>query len=320
MPRSAIGLFLAATLAPTALPALPALAGPIDPPPGPVAPTMKTLAEVEPRIPINAQTCPGDGDSLFRIAQSGSYYLAGNVAGVAGKHGIEVAVGGVTIDLGGFELRGVPGSLDGIVCPVPNTDSVSVRNGTVAAWGEDGVDLNNSGDGVIAGMVCTGNGAFGIRANGGVIVEGCTANDNTGAGIACYNGGAVRNCAARSNDDVGITVTGGVLVSGCTTTVNTSHGISATFNCRIVDNLSAGNGLGGTGSGIYLWVGNHCEGNTVEGNDVGVQAASTGNFIVRNSARSNTAHFQTAGTQTIGPIITATGTIATTNPWANFAY
>jgi len=62
-----------------------ASAGDLNPPPGPVAPTMKSLSEVEPRIAINATNTPGDADSLFKITQPGSYYLTGNITGVAGK-------------------------------------------------------------------------------------------------------------------------------------------------------------------------------------------------------------------------------------------
>src|SRR6185369_7398513 len=83
-------------------------AGNLNPPAGPVASTMKTLSEVEPRIPINATTTPGDADSIFRITQPGSYFLTGNITGVNGKHGIEVAASSVTIDMRGFDLVGVP--------------------------------------------------------------------------------------------------------------------------------------------------------------------------------------------------------------------
>ena len=84
-------------------------AGPLDPPAGPVTSTYKTLTEVEPRIAISATNTPGDADSVFKITQPGSYYLTGNITGVVGKHGIEIAVSGVTLDLGGFDLVGVPG-------------------------------------------------------------------------------------------------------------------------------------------------------------------------------------------------------------------
>jgi len=58
-------------------------AGDLNPPPGPVASTMKTLSEVEPRIAVNSINTPGDADSLFKITQPGSYYLTGNITGVA---------------------------------------------------------------------------------------------------------------------------------------------------------------------------------------------------------------------------------------------
>src|SRR5437870_4522683 len=74
-------------------------AGDLNPPPGPVTPTMKTLTEVEPRTAISAVNTPGDGDSLFKITQAGSYYLIGNAQGAAGKTGIEVTASHVTIDL-----------------------------------------------------------------------------------------------------------------------------------------------------------------------------------------------------------------------------
>src|SRR5688572_3995985 len=89
-------------------------AGPLNPPPGPVGSTYKTLTEVEPRTPVSSVNTPGDPDSLFRITQPGSYYLTANLAGVAGKHGIEIDADDVTLDLCGFELKGVAGSLDGV--------------------------------------------------------------------------------------------------------------------------------------------------------------------------------------------------------------
>jgi len=76
-----------------------AWAGPLDPPAGPVTSTYKTLTEVEPRTAINTTNTPGDADSLFKITQPGSYYLTGNITGVAAKHGIEIAVAATPVML-----------------------------------------------------------------------------------------------------------------------------------------------------------------------------------------------------------------------------
>src|ERR1043165_5915868 len=111
-------------------------------PPGAPAPTMKTLDQIEPRTPIDATHTPGDSNSLFKITQPGSYYLPGNITGVAGKHGIEIAASGVTIDLNGFDLIGVPSSLDGVsVTTAAVQSNIAVVNGSIRAWGDEGIDL-----------------------------------------------------------------------------------------------------------------------------------------------------------------------------------
>jgi len=46
---------------------------------------------------LNAANTPGDADSVFKITQSGSYYLAGNITGVSAKYGVEIAASGVTL-------------------------------------------------------------------------------------------------------------------------------------------------------------------------------------------------------------------------------
>ncbi|RMD64345.1 MAG: hypothetical protein D6824_04110, partial [Planctomycetota bacterium] len=96
-----------------------ALAGPLNPPAGPIAPTHKTLTEVEPRIAVSADNTPGDADSVFKITQSGSYYLLGDVVGERLKFGIEITAPNVTLDLNGFTLQGVVGSFSGVVVNAP---------------------------------------------------------------------------------------------------------------------------------------------------------------------------------------------------------
>lgn len=76
----------------------PALAGDLNPPAGPVSAT----GRFGPRTEVNATNTPGSATSLFVISSPGSYYLGGNITGVAGKNGIEIIVPDVTLDLMGF--------------------------------------------------------------------------------------------------------------------------------------------------------------------------------------------------------------------------
>ena len=105
-----------------------ALAGDINPPPGPVGPTMKTLVEVEPRTPV--QSLPGSATALHVISEPGSYYLTGNITGVSGKNGIEVASDNISIDLNGFALVGVAEALSAVAVLEPH-HSLTVKNGSI---------------------------------------------------------------------------------------------------------------------------------------------------------------------------------------------
>jgi hypothetical protein len=115
--------------------------GDLNPPPGPISPTMKPLDQIEPRIVVNSANTPGNATATFRITQPGSYYLTGNITGESGKNGIEIVASGVTLDLMGFDLAGVPGSLDGIRTAVNNLLNISILNGSVRNWGGEGINL-----------------------------------------------------------------------------------------------------------------------------------------------------------------------------------
>src|SRR5215211_1514378 len=67
-------------------------------PSGPPGPTMKTLQQVEPRMPISVIPT--------NITQSGSYYLTTNLSVNNPQDGITIFSGNVTIDLNGFSLSG----------------------------------------------------------------------------------------------------------------------------------------------------------------------------------------------------------------------
>lgn len=232
-----------------------ALAGPLAPPAGPVAPTPGP----EPRIAVNATNTPGDADSVFKITQPGSYYLTGNINGVVGKHGIEIVAIGVTLDLNGFELAGVPamGAFDGVSATVPNLKNIAVLNGSVRNWGASGVDLGssasngrvdgvrasvNAGNGISVGIGCAVsncsaylNSLGGIATGTGCTVFNCSAYGNAGNGIGVATGGTVSFCSAYENLGYGISANDGSTVSNCSAALNGSNGITTTSGCTVTN-------------------------------------------------------------------------------------
>jgi len=292
------------------------IGGPLNPPAGPVASTHKTLTEIEPRIAINATNTPGDGFYLYKITQPGSYYFAGNITGVAAKNGIGIDTSNVTIDMMGFTLRGVAGSLAGITTTTVAFDNLSVRNGIITGWGQDGLDLSNGGGGwggVVERVQASGNGNLGIRSNGSSVVTDCTATGNTGDGIAVFYGCIVTRCAVSRN--------GG-------------DGIQADSYCRIVANACDFNGYQtGDGAGIHI-IGNH---NRIEDNqcgtaDRGIEVAGRDNYIVRNLCSANTVNWTIGFDNLIATVVNRTvnnaagfsgnsgaSTLGTAEPNANFS-
>src|SRR4051812_44530194 len=214
-------------------------------PPGPPAPTMKTLDQVEARIPIDTTHTPGDGASMFRIDLPGSYYLTGNVTGQSGKNGIFVAASNVTIDLNGFTLAGVAGSLNGIGRPASPTvpDSVTVRNGFVTGWGQRGVSLGDRSR--IESVTARGNGSNGISSGQVSVIVDCIVTNNAQSGIETSAASVVRSCSAQFNGNNGISVGSESTVSHCPSSHNTSFGIllaanSTAQSCSVSGNDSTG--------------------------------------------------------------------------------
>lgn len=275
-PRSsvlALSLLLAAVAGTTI-----AVAGPLEPAAGPIQSTHKTLTEVEPRIAINATNTPGDADSRFRITQRGSYYLTGNVTGGVGLAGIEIASSGVTIDLNGFDLLGVAGSLDGVRSTIAGHHAITVKNGSVRFWDQDGIDLETSSISSVRveNVHATNNGARGIALYKGV-VDSCSAFNNSGQGIT-MQAGMIRDSHASYNDLTGIWVTGeGASVIACTALDNTTNGIFVGESALVQDCVSRSNGDVGITTGIGSTVRNCIsDENTAHGYVMGATSTITG--------------------------------------------
>jgi parallel beta-helix repeat protein len=352
-----VTLALAAVIAATGLIAF---AGDLNPPAGPVSGTMKTLTEVEPRIAINSTNTPGDADSLFRITQPGSYYLTGNITGVAGKRGIEVSFGDVTIDLMGFTLRGVPGSLEGISLPTftifLEPSNTTIRNGVISEFGGAGISISglpgnmlvehlhvseNGGAGIRVGDDCVirectavENASFGIRATDGCVIESCTAIFNGNDGISTDDGCTITGCAVQSNTNDGISTLSGSMIRNCTARSNTLDGIAVSSSCLVLANTCTLNGNdAGDGAGIHAaGTSNRIEGNNCTDADRGIDVDGGGNFIARNSCSGNTTNWDIVIGNAVAPIVQATtngaaisgntyaGSLGSTDPNANFSY
>jgi len=322
-----------------------ATAGPLDPPSGPVGQT----GRFGPRIEINQTNTPGDAGALFLIDQPGSYFLPGNVMGESGKNGIEIVTSGVTIDLMGHVLRGVPGSLDGIGGPQTELLNLTVRNGIIDSWGDAGMDLRtgvgvlienvhasrNESFGIYMGTNCiiractaTSNGSLGLRVGTVGVIESSVSHLNGSSGISAFTASVVRACASSENTGAGIGASGGVLITGCASYQNAMDGISTGFACTVVGNMvylneddgidvNAGslvrdnNIRDNTGAGVRVrGAGSRVDANNADTNGVGVLVEAAGNMVVRNTASSNTTNFDIAADNIAGPVIDPTAVSA----------
>lgn len=197
----------------------------------------------------------------------------------------------------------------------------------------------------------TGSGSYSyaISANAGSTLTNCTARDNSSSGtwsggIRGLDGCILIGCTAtgttttrgtpNSGTGVGIIATNFCLVKNCQVYYNAADGIQCSNDNFIVGNKCASNGRSITnGAGISVGgVGdNHVEGNNVIQNDIGINATSAGNIIMRNTAAGNSINYEIVASNKVGVIVYATSSAAisgltggaglgTTDPWANFSY
>jgi parallel beta-helix repeat protein len=265
---------------------------------------MKTLDQIEPRTPISALP--------FTISAPGSYFITGNLTGVAGQHGITINADHVTLDLGGFELVGPGGAVTAGIRVINAHVNATIRNGTVRGWLSSSVVAETSTcmemhvenvrvfNGGSAGILLGNNGtakacevrgcvAFGISGGTSCKVLECTAVGQTGPGGDGINVGAdsiVTDCVANGNGSDGIQVGSASRISGCAASGNTTNGLNVAPRSTVRDCSADSNGAAGlTAIGSVSVMNSNASGNGTHGFTL-----SSGCTLSNCSATTNVTH------------------------------
>ena len=252
-------------------------AGDLEPsaPPGS---TMKTLSEIEARIPIPESDTP---TGVFTITRSGSYYLIGDR--ISNDTGIQVNVDNVTIDLNGFCLIGSSSSGHGIY--MYGRTNVEIKNGTVRNFGMDGIHegLSTGKNHRVINVRAIDNGSSGSYRgiylySENNLVKNCTATGNTSHGIYTGARNTVTGSISNNNGARGISVLKGSSVIGNTCCDNAHHGIQAFDGSTIIGNTCYSNDI----YGINAWNYSMIDQNTAFDNNNGNLLYGTGCAIGTN--------------------------------------
>lgn len=200
------------------------------------------------------------------ITQPGSYALTSDIAvtGDAGSTiGILIQASPTRLDLGGFTVSG-GGSCAG--SPVNSCAGaqafrgiqlassnrlVSIRNGTVRGFGNDGVEMFSATDGtLVEDMTITENGGVGFFASGtvgaSIRLDRVALTRNLGGGALHSTNGrlVVNECVFSNNGGHGMSVATRAVVQGSSFLTNDGFGVSCTGLCALgrsafLDNNSA---------------------------------------------------------------------------------
>jgi hypothetical protein len=270
--------------------------GPLTPPAAP-APSMKTLNQIEARMPIPVSPIVPIPGPHFTITASGSYYLTGNIAVSTGS---AIVIAGsalaspssldVTLDLNGFTISSTleDGSAGSAIDVTNTLSQLTVRNGNIVSGrvSDYGLSITACGfeHGIVAGtspnifvtrVNVSGVAATGIDLNKQGIISECTADDCGGGGL---KGNLVTNSSSNNCKGIGISA---VNVYNCNSRSSDGDGILCTGTSNNFPSLnhggSATNSTGSSilGSGLVCGIATNCIGTSTSGVGLSCQRNAT---------------------------------------------
>lgn len=223
---------------------------------------------------------PGDTPGFpVSLYDSGSYRLTSDLELLTeNTDGIEIRADDITLDLGGFAIRGpvtcqfvagpdvtcsVLGGGEGIYDTISfGNDNLVIRNGTVKGVGQNGILLRGARV-TIEDVRVEQNGNFGI------VVTGLFSS--------------VRNCMAFLNRESGVSTGSSSRVEGCVAHSNGRYGIEAGTATLVIRNAANGNAFDGiNGSSLHV-AGNSTQGNQQDGIDADGNSSIIGNTSTQNA-------------------------------------
>jgi hypothetical protein len=231
---------------------------------------------------------------------------------------IFIGASNTTLDLGGFEIRGVVsctgggatlsclpagGTGIGVNAFVGPVRAVRVINGGIRGMGSHGILLgvlgtvenvrsfNNGGDGIlvtgesnVSQSTSRRNGGAGILAGSGSTVLDSRVAENGGAGIEGAFGMTIDRNAVYANGGIGIDVGDGSAVLRNSVSLNSGNGIVADSDSLVDSSTAKGNG----GSGIVVAEQSLVSNSVSTGNGVSGIVAGARSSVQRSLSRGNT--------------------------------
>ncbi len=192
-------------------------AGNLEPSAGPTISTMKTLDEVEARIPVSPSDMPKT------ISSSGSYYLTGNFTASSSTFGISIEASNVTFDLNGYTLNGNSAGIHAIQLDADITTTV-ISNGYIKNWAEMGINSEEAHKTHVKNIHVDSTGSEGLfLADASSVIE-CSVTDS-GVGIRLGEDGIAKRCIARNNSSDGFSVSSSCIVAECIASGNGTDGL-----------------------------------------------------------------------------------------------